>query len=36
MQDLTDGRSYTIDFLVVDRGIEFVEHAKNVRFRVEK
>jgi len=35
MRDLTDGRSYTIDFLVVDRGIEFVEHAKNVRFRVE-
>ena len=36
MEDLTDGRVYTFDFLVIDRGIEFVEHAKNVRFRVEK
>ena len=33
--DLPKGRSYTIDFLIKDAGLELVESAKNVRFGVE-
>ncbi|HIF58251.1 MAG TPA: hypothetical protein EYQ26_01995 [Rhodospirillales bacterium] len=35
MEDLTIGRMYTFDFLINDRGVEFVEEATNVAFRVE-
>ena len=36
MEDLNVGRSYTFDFLVIDQGIESVEPARNVRFRVNQ
>jgi len=35
MEDLSDGRTYTFDFLIKDRGIEFVEPAANVAFEVK-
>ena len=35
MQDLYVGKNYTFDFLIVERGIEYIEEAKNVRFRVD-
>jgi len=35
MNDLAPGRMYTYDFLVNDRGIEFVEEATNVMFKVK-
>ena len=33
--NLPKGRSYTIDFLVVEDGIDTIYNAKNVRFKVE-
>ena len=35
MEELSIGKNYTFEFLVIDRGIEYVEEAKNVRFRVD-
>ena len=32
--DLAKGRTYTIDFLIKEAGIELIEEAKNTRFRV--
>ena len=36
MEDLSVGRMYTFDFLINDRGVELIEKAKNVSFRVEQ
>ena len=35
MDTLAKGRTYDIDFLIKDSGIELIQEAKNVRFRVE-
>ena len=34
MSVLNAGRTYTIDFLINERGIEFIENASNVQFKV--
>ena len=34
MKSLLVGRTYTIDFLIVDRGVEFVEENTGIRFRI--
>jgi len=35
MEDLPIGKNYTVELLVDDKGIEYIEQAKNVRFRVD-
>jgi hypothetical protein len=35
MEDLPVGRTYTFEFLIIDRGIELIKEAKDVAFRVD-